>query len=59
MKSFEELFQELTDKAQRQDSASETVKAMVKRKGVNDVMDQLSQLGAKGIIVTNIQACRL
>ena len=35
------------------------VKAMVKRKGVNNIMDQLSQLGAKGIIVTNIQACRL
>jgi ATP phosphoribosyltransferase len=35
------------------------VKAMVKRKGVNDIMDRLSQLGAKGIIVSNIQACRL
>ena len=35
------------------------VKAMVKRKGVNNVMDQLFVLGAKGIIVTNIQACRL
>ena len=35
------------------------VKAMVKRRGVNDIMDQLSRLGAKGVIVTNIQACRL
>lgn len=35
------------------------VKAMVKRNGINDIMDQLSQLGAKGIIVSNIQACRL
>jgi ATP phosphoribosyltransferase len=35
------------------------VKAMTKRKSVNDVMDRLSVLGAKGIIVTNIQACRL
>lgn len=35
------------------------VKAMVKRKGVNDIMDQLAAKGAKGIIVTNIQACRL
>lgn len=35
------------------------VKAMVKRKGINDIMDQLSRLGAKGIIVSNIQACRL
>ena len=35
------------------------IKAMVKRKGVNDIMDQLSRLGAKGVIVTNIQACRL
>lgn len=35
------------------------VKAMVKRNGINDIMDQLSQMGAKGIIVSNIQACRL
>ena len=35
------------------------VKAMVKRKGVNDIMDHLIHIGAKGIIVTNIQACRL
>ena len=35
------------------------VKAMVKRKGINQIMDELEQLGAKGIIVTNIRACRL
>jgi len=35
------------------------VKAMVRRKGINDIMDELAARGAKGIIVTNIQACRL
>lgn len=35
------------------------VKAMVKRKGVNAIMDRLALLGAKGIIVTEIRACRL
>lgn len=35
------------------------VKAMVQRKGINDIMDQLAAKGARGIIVTNIQACRL
>ncbi len=35
------------------------VKAMVKRKGINHIMDELEQWGAKGIIVTNIRACRL
>lgn len=35
------------------------VKAMVKRKEVNPIMDKLTALGAKGIIVTNIRTCRL
>jgi ATP phosphoribosyltransferase len=35
------------------------VKAMVKRHGVNRTMDELKHLGAKGIIITEISACRL
>jgi len=35
------------------------VKAMTKRKGINRIMDSLSDLGAKGIIVTDIRTCRL
>ncbi len=35
------------------------VKAMVKQKDANNVMDDLTKLGAKGIIVTNIRTCRL
>jgi ATP phosphoribosyltransferase len=35
------------------------VKAMVKQKNANTVMDELIKLGAKGIIVTNIRTCRL
>jgi ATP phosphoribosyltransferase len=35
------------------------VKAMVRRKDVNAMMDELSRLGAKGIIVTDIRTCRL
>ena len=35
------------------------VKSMVKRKEMNHIMDQLSALGAKGIIVTKIQTCRI
>jgi ATP phosphoribosyltransferase len=35
------------------------IKAMVKRKHVNPIMDQLALLGAKGVIVTNIRTCRL
>ena len=35
------------------------VKAMVKRKAVNHIMDELSALGAKGVIVTDIRTCRL
>ena len=35
------------------------VKAMIKRKGMNKVMDQLKDIGAKGIIVTDIRTCRI
>lgn len=35
------------------------VKAMIRKHRVNRVMDALSALGAKGIIVTGLQTCRL
>jgi ATP phosphoribosyltransferase len=35
------------------------VKAMVKQQNINTVMDKLTELGAKGIIVTDIRTCRL
>jgi ATP phosphoribosyltransferase len=35
------------------------VKAMVKQQNANHIMDELSGLGAKGIIVTDIRTCRL
>lgn len=35
------------------------VKAMVKKNDVNRIMDQLADLGAKGIIVTPIRTCRI
>jgi ATP phosphoribosyltransferase len=35
------------------------VRAMVPRKGMNAVMDRLYSLGARGILVTDIAACRL
>lgn len=35
------------------------IKAMVKTNAVNPIMDQLKHLGAKGIIVTKINSCRL
>ncbi|MFN2517866.1 MAG: ATP phosphoribosyltransferase [Jatrophihabitantaceae bacterium] len=35
------------------------VRSMVRRKDTNAVMDQLWDLGARGIIVTDIHACRL
>jgi len=35
------------------------VKAMVKRREVNRIMDELKEAGATGIIVTNIRSCRL
>ena len=42
-----------------QNSEWVAVRAMVKRKEVNSVMDKLWQLGAKGILVSNINSCRL
>ena len=35
------------------------VRAMVSRDEVHRVMDELYELGARGIIVTDIHACRL
>jgi ATP phosphoribosyltransferase len=35
------------------------VKAMVKRRGLNEIIDQLAALGAKGIIATDIRTCRI
>ncbi len=35
------------------------VKAMAPRPGINDVMDRLLGLGARGIIVTDIRTCRI
>ncbi len=42
-----------------QDPAWVAVRAMVLRKDTNRIMDQLWELGAKGILVTDILACRL
>ena len=35
------------------------VRAMVKRREVHGVMDRLWELGARGILVTDIHSCRL
>ena len=35
------------------------VKAMARRKDVNRIMDELTDLGAKGIIITDIRTCRI
>lgn len=35
------------------------VKAMTKRKGINKKIDQLCEIGAKGVIVTEIKTCRI
>lgn len=35
------------------------VKAMARRKDINRIMDELTELGAKGIIVTDIRTCRI
>ena len=35
------------------------VKAMVKKKGLNPMMDELTRIGARGIMVTGIQTCRI
>ena len=35
------------------------VRSMVKRRETNAIMDELWDLGARGILVTDIHACRL
>jgi ATP phosphoribosyltransferase len=35
------------------------VRAMVKRTDVHSVMDQLWEVGARGILVSDIHSCRL
>ena len=35
------------------------MRAMVPRRDTNPVMDDLCELGARGILVTDIHACRL
>lgn len=35
------------------------VKSMVKRNDVNEIMDDLTDIGARGIIITTIQTCRI
>ena len=42
-----------------QDPAWSAVRAMVPRRGVNRVMDELYDLGARAILVTDIAACRI
>jgi ATP phosphoribosyltransferase len=41
------------------DSQWSAVRAMVPRKNVHAVMDELYDLGARGVIVTDIHACRI
>jgi len=41
------------------DATWSAVRAMVARDKVHNVMDELYELGARGIIVTDIHACRL
>ena len=41
------------------DPAWVAVKAMIKKKGVNDVIDKLHDIGARGIVLTDIRTCRL
>ena len=41
------------------DPAWVAVKAMLKKKSSNAVIDQLADLGAKGIVLTDIRTCRL
>jgi ATP phosphoribosyltransferase len=35
------------------------VKAMVQRNDVNEIMDDLTEIGARGIIITGIRTCRI
>lgn len=41
------------------DPSWKAVRSMVPREGMNQVMDELYELGARGILVTTIHACRL
>ncbi|MGI5867894.1 MAG: ATP phosphoribosyltransferase [Kiritimatiellia bacterium] len=41
------------------DPAWVAVKSMAKKKGMNALIDALSDIGAKGIVVTDIRTCRL
>ena len=41
------------------DPAWVAVKSMAKKKGMNGLVDALADLGAKGIVVTDIRTCRL
>ena len=41
------------------DASWSAVRAMVPRRGVNRVMDELYELGARAILVTDIAACRI
>ena len=41
------------------DPAWVAIKAMAKKQGLNSIIDKLSDLGAKGIVVTDIRTCRL
>jgi ATP phosphoribosyltransferase len=41
------------------DARWSAVRAMVAREAVHRIMDELYELGARGIIVTDIHACRL
>jgi ATP phosphoribosyltransferase len=41
------------------DSAWSAVRAMVPRRDVHRVMDELYDMGGRGILVTDIHACRL
>ena len=41
------------------DPAWVAVKAMTKKKGINAIVDELSDIGAKGIVVMDIRTCRL
>ena len=45
--------------AQLADKNWVAVKSMIKQKEINIVIDQLAEIGAKAIIVTNIKTCRM
>ena len=42
-----------------QDSDWVAVRAMVKKSHTNNIMDELYNIGARAILVTNIHACRI